>query len=49
MNKINITRALGMLGAAFAAAALFLDGKATEAGGVLAAAFSSPSLWNKAP
>lgn len=45
MNKTMLMRTLGMLGAAIAAASLFLDGKVAEAGGVLSAAFSSPSLW----
>lgn len=44
MNKTMTIRVLGVLGSMLAAAALFLDGKIVEAGGVLSAALSSPAF-----
>lgn len=47
MNKNKLTRLFGAIGAFAAAAALALDGKLTEAMGVLTAALSSGSVFGK--
>lgn len=46
MNRQKLIKLLGAFGALAAAAALALDGKLTEAGGVLTAALSSSAVFD---
>lgn len=44
MDSKRVTKIFGLMGATFAAIALFADGKATEAFGVISAALTSASI-----
>lgn len=46
-NKDGLIRTLALVGAAVTAAALALNGQLVEAGGVMAAALSSPPVRNE--
>lgn len=47
MNKINIIKILGLIGAAFAAAATALNGDFVTAAGIISASLASSNIASK--